>query len=277
MKEWLLLVVKGFIIGLGKIMPGVSGGVLAISLGVYERGLGAISCFWSSIRKNLLFLGGLGIGGVCAIILGSDMIQWCLHYYYLPTMLLFIGLMMGGFPSLMKEIKGTNVWNYKLMVLLPVFVLGLMSFFKVPVGVYSEKSFFSFFFFFLIGIVDAITMIIPGISGTAVLMILGCYTTILEVLSNLKSITGLLEGFSILFPFGLGIGIGIIVISKIMNYLFCNYKIKIYYVILSFSMLSTLFLFFQTLQGNYSMISILLGVFCFVVGYCVSIFMERKC
>ena len=102
MKENIRLIVKGLIIGLGKIIPGVSGGMLAISLGVYEKGLDALSHFFRNVKENTKFLCLLGLGILISVVLMSKLIKFSLDNYYLPTMLLFIGLIAGGLHKLFE-------------------------------------------------------------------------------------------------------------------------------------------------------------------------------
>ncbi|MCI9234200.1 MAG: DUF368 domain-containing protein, partial [Bacilli bacterium] len=104
--DYLKLILKGFVVGLGKIIPGVSGGMLAMVLGIYEESVQAVAHFFKNFRKNILFLGALGIGIMLAIVFMSGVIDFSLEHYYLPTMLLFIGLMIGGSASLKREIEG---------------------------------------------------------------------------------------------------------------------------------------------------------------------------
>lgn len=273
MKKWIMLILKGFIIGIGKIMPGVSGGVLAISLGVYERGIEAIGHFWKFPKQNTLFLGCLLLGGMLAIALGSDVISYSLQYYYLPTMLLFIGLMLGGLPSLRSSLQGSIRHNLG-MVMIPIVLIFLLYF--LHPGIKVTSSMLSFIIFFCLGFIDAVTMIIPGVSGTALFMLLGCYPTILHMLSSMKSVSGIIENFHLLFPFGFGIGIGIIIVSKAMSYLFFHYKGKIYYLILTFAIVSIGVLFFQTLSYNYTFFQVLIGFVFLLIGFMVSFIMENK-
>ena len=92
MENKLGLIFKGFIVGLGKIIPGVSGSLIAVSLGIYEKSIECISHFFKDVRNNLYFLGLIGIGVVLAVILGSKVIILLINNFYLPTMFLFIGL-----------------------------------------------------------------------------------------------------------------------------------------------------------------------------------------
>ena len=105
MKEIFGLFIKGLIIGIGQIIPGVSGGMLAISLGLYEKGINAISNFFSNVKENLKFLVPIALGIITSILYISKVIKYFLSAYYLPTMLLFIGLIVGGVPPLIDKIK----------------------------------------------------------------------------------------------------------------------------------------------------------------------------
>jgi len=96
-------ILKGFIIGIGKIIPGVSGSMLAISMGVYERALKIISDVRKSKLSDFIFLLTLVIGVFIGISLFSKGVKWVLSVCYLPTMLLFVGLILGGTPDVVKE------------------------------------------------------------------------------------------------------------------------------------------------------------------------------
>lgn len=271
MREKILLFFKGFLIGLGKIMPGVSGGVLAISLGVYERAIEAFVDFFKCPKENFLFLLFLGLGAVFAIILGSDVILFCLDFYYLPTMLLFIGLMVGGIPSIKREVSFGSFVHHIGFVLVPIVLFLIVLMFPYFFGLSS--SFFSFLF---LGVVDAVTMVIPGLSGTAIFMIIDCYSMILDMFSSLKSIEGIFAHFWNVVPFGIGVMGGIIAVSRVMNYLFHYYKVPVYCMILCFSVFSIFTLFVQTLSSSYSLFEVVVGIIFFGIGCCISYFMENK-
>ena len=100
-----MLFIKGLIIGIGKIIPGVSGLVIAISFGLYEKGIDAINNYFGNVKENTKFLLVLGSGILLSIILMSNLIKILLNKYYFLTMLLFIGLISGGIPSLFSKNK----------------------------------------------------------------------------------------------------------------------------------------------------------------------------
>lgn len=229
-----MLIMKGMIIGIGKIIPGVSGSLLAISLGVYEKAIDSLINIYKD-SKNIVFLGKMGIGILISIIFFSKIILYFLNNYYLYTMIFFIGLMMGNIPSSIKIVKQAKKKDiiYLLLSLLLVYIIYK---FKSPIVYSPNISFNNFIIIFMLGVIDAITMIVPGISGTALFMMLNCYHFIMDLFSNLFS--------KIYFTvtFGIGVIIGILITGYIMNKLLTKHKEKVHLVILGFTISSLIVL-----------------------------------
>ncbi|MCI8545347.1 MAG: DUF368 domain-containing protein [Bacilli bacterium] len=270
--NYLKLIFKGFIVGLGKIIPGVSGGMLAILLGVYEESVQAIAHFFRDTKKNILFLGVLGIGASLAIVFMSGVIDFSLENYYLPTMLLFIGLMLGGSRSLKREIEGTNCKDYVFQLVVPFLFMISIQFFQNGTFLINEN--YSYFLIFLFGIIDAITMVVPGISGTAILMLLGFYPLLLETFSHLLDPSYLSNTLQIMLPFGLGILIGVLITVKIVSFLLERHSVSFHYVIISFFFSSILLLFLQTFKNNYTMGTVIVSFLFLILGYFISKFLD---
>lgn len=270
--NYLKLIFKGFIVGLGKIIPGVSGGMLAILLGVYEESVQAIAHFFRDTKKNILFLGALGIGASLAIVFMSGVIDFSLENYYLPTMLLFIGLMLGGSRSLKREIEGTNCKDYVFQLVVPFLFMISIQFFQNGTFLINEN--YSYFLIFLFGIIDAITMVVPGISGTAILMLLGFYPLLLETFSHLLDPSYLSNTLQIMLPFGLGILIGVLITVKIVSFLLERHSVSFHYVIISFFFSSILLLFLQTFKNNYTMGTVIVSFLFLILGYFISKFLD---
>jgi len=270
--NYLKLIFKGFIVGLGKIIPGVSGGMLAILLGVYEESVQAIAHFFRNTKRNILFLGALGIGASLAIVFMSGVIDYSLENYYLPTMLLFIGLMLGGSRSLKREIEGTNCKDYVFQLVVPFLFMILIQFFQNGTFLINEN--YSYFFIFLFGIIDAITMVVPGISGTAILMLLGFYPLLLETFSHLLDPSYLSNTLQIMLPFGLGILVGVLVTVKIVSFLLEKHSVSFHYVIISFFFSSILLLFLQTFKNNYTIGTVITSFLFLILGYFISKFLD---
>lgn len=270
--NYLKLIFKGFIVGLGKIIPGVSGGMLAILLGVYEESVQAIAHFFRDTKKNILFLGALGIGASLAIVFMSGVIDFSLENYYLPTMLLFIGLMLGGSRSLKREIEGTNCKDYVFQLVVPFLFMISIQFFQNGTFLINEN--YSYFLIFLFGIIDAITMVVPGISGTAILMLLGFYPLLLETFSHLLDPSYLSNTLQIMLPFGLGILIGVLITVKIVSFLLERHSVSFHYVIISFFFSSILLLFLQTFKNNYTLGTVIVSFLFLMLGYFISKFLD---
>ena len=262
-----MLLLKGFIVGIAKIIPGVSGAMLAISLGIYEDSIKAINNIFKNPIKSILYLTPIGIGVLIAVTIFSKIIIYLLDVFYLPTMLLFIGLILGGIPALVKNVNNKVNIKHLLIVLFSfslVFVISIL-------GKYNIINNENFITFFMIGFIDAATMVIPGISGTAVMMLLGCYDTLLTFLSNLISIEAILSNFNNVLGYSLGIVLCVLLLSKLMNYLFLNKREYTYSGILGFALSSVLTLFFETFKNNYNLIEIVVALILLVIGYNVSI------
>lgn len=274
MKEKIILILKGIIIGAGKIIPGVSGGMLAITLNVYDKGIKAISEFFKDIKNHLTFLLTLGIGIGISIITLSKLIKFSLNNFYLPTMLLFIGLIIGGIPSIIKEAKQEKSLKNVIIMLIPFILIFSVSIISAVFNSNVQKE-VSFIPLILIGVVDAITMIVPGISGTAILMMLGYYDIIITSFSNLTNFSLLWQNLQVLIPFGIGMILGTIGLSKIINYLLGKHRISCYYAIIGFSISSVLLLLGETLKNNYNIGEVIISLLLLVTGYFISIKLDK--
>lgn len=272
MKENIKLILKGFVIGLGKIIPGVSGAMLAITMGVYEKGLRAISNLFKEFKQHFKFLLFLGIGIVLAIVLGSKVVIYCLNRFYLPTMLLFIGMIAGGIKPLFKEIKGEKVQLKNIIISLVVvsllIVISLLDFGEDKSNYVKNIS--SFVTFFVGGVFDAAATVIPGVSGTALLMILGYYNIVMNSFGDVFNFANITNNMFVLIPFCLGTITGVLMISKLMNYLFNHHKTTTYCSIIGFACVSILLLLSQTFTRTYKIMEIIISIVLFVVGYFTS-------
>lgn len=274
MRQKIILFLKGIIIGAGKIIPGVSGGMLAITLNIYDKGIEAISNFFKDIKKNFTFLFTIGIGILVSILSISKIIKIALNNCYLPTMLLFIGLIIGGVPSVVKEAKQEISIKNIIIMLLPFIFVFLMSMIsnKYEINDYAKVNFMSLVG---IGVIDAITMIIPGISGTAILMMLGYYNMIIDSFSSLTDVSKFSYNITVILPFLLGVVLGVIVLSRIIDFLLNKYRIKCYYAIIGFTISSILLLLGETLKNNYSIVEILVSIGLLILGCFLTNKMER--
>ena len=182
-------IVKGFIIGVAKIIPGVSGSSMAIIFGVYEKAINILANVFKIDFKSFLFLLEISIGVLFGICLFSRCVKWLLMNFYFSIMLLFIGLIVGGIKIFFKEIKcnvinTVNNWlRYILLFFLSFFLVIFLSLFTGSVRFNINDG--NYLIYVLLGIIEVFSSLIPGISGTAIYMILGCYEIMLEFFGNL--------------------------------------------------------------------------------------------
>lgn len=271
MKNNVLLVIKGFFVGIANIIPGVSGGTLAITLGIYEELIEAISHFFGKIKSNIKFLIPIGIGAFTAIVISSRIIEISLEKYTLPTILFFTGLILGGMPMLFGKIKKNIKPSYALIFLATfALVIGVMFLKTGNDVVLVDLNAWGYFKLFLVGVIAAATMIIPGISGSFMLMVMGYYEPIINVINEFTSFNNLWNNFWILMPFGIGVLLGVIVIAKIIEFLFQKFEVPTYFGIIGFVLASLIGIF--TSAGNlvFTPTFIIVGIILMVLGFVIA-------
>lgn len=263
-----MLILKGIIIGIGKIIPGVSGSMLAISMGIYQKLIDSVSNVLKNPKENIKFLMQIGIGVLISIMFFSNIIFKCLNNYYLITIFFFIGLIIGS----MGDIKLNTNNKDKFVGIIIFIVITLLGLINVKNEVSIDNNILHFLFFVFVGFIDALTMVIPGISGTGTLMMIGAYNKIIETFSNMLNISLFIENFKILFPFFIGMVSGIFISVKIINYLFQNYKSKTYSAILGFSTSTVVLMGIRCINTSYTFLNL---IWAFVMLF-LGIFITKK-
>lgn len=265
--EWLQLFIIGMIIGLANIIPGVSGGTMAVICGVFDRLIGAVSNIRKEFKKSILFLIPVGLGAVAAIVLLSKALTWLLENYYMATNFFFIGIIVGSIPMLFKKSieGGFRVWN-----LIPFFVtLGVMlaMAFLTPEGtstIIRELDVWVFVKLMLYAALAAVCMIIPGLSGSFVMLLLGVYETITTAIAEMNIL--------LLIPVGIGILGGILGGSKFIDWLLKRFPQATYWAIFGF-VIGSIPSIFQKIgaAGGYNAgPELIVGIVVFVLGAAVS-------
>ena len=273
--QYLINALKGAVVGIANIIPGVSGGTMAVITGIYEKLIDIIGNIlshlksWTKLKEDLKFIIPIAIGAVIGIVGFSKLLKWLLESFEMPTLYCFLGLIIGSLPLIFKN---ANEKGFKKIYIVPfvittAFMIALnfismkvgesdaiMQFGKNPIDILKLLGY---------GFVAAGTMIIPGISGSMVLMIMGVYTTILTAVSELNIL--------ILIPFAIGVGMGIIVVSKIIDMLLEKFYGYTYYAILGFIIGSIIFIF----PGFALSLTGLASVITFVIGFVASFMLSK--
>lgn len=263
--------------GIANVIPGVSGGTLAVILGVFKDFVGSISNIFKSFKKSVLFLLPIVLGMGVAVVASSKLIETCLNYYPLATILFFVGLILGGVPILFNKIKGEmkSIPNYIIFIIMFSFIL-LFTF-----VISGEKNvelvsltFIDYILLFIVGAVASASMVIPGISGSMVLMTVGYYNSILATVSDIFNFANFWHNVSILIPFGLGVIVGILLIAKLITFLLNKFEVKTYFAIFGFIFSSLIVIFFKN-NINFNIIEFIIGLVLMVGGFLISYFIAK--
>ncbi|MDD4797632.1 MAG: DUF368 domain-containing protein [Eubacteriales bacterium] len=224
-------IIAGVLIGMGAILPGVSGGVMAVSMGLYEGMIQAVSNFFKKPKQNFLFLLPIGIGGVVGVLITTGVLEWSLTHYENQVIFLFMGFVVGSIPSIVSEanskggFKARYLWaglaGVALLVLLWLGENTLAE--NVDAGITNLQA-------ALAGGIMSAGTIIPGISTSFMLMYLGWYQPVVEALNQMN------------IPLLLCLGGGFVVVSlliiKAVNWLFERFHGYAYYAVLGFTITS---------------------------------------
>ena len=253
MKSILKDILIGVIIGAGKIIPGVSGSVLAITLGVYEKIIYSINNIFN--YKNIYYLSKLGIGIIISIVFLSRIIIYFLSNYYTYTIFVFVGLILGS----IKSITNNTSLKYYYVTILSFSVIVILGLININSNNHSGT-----FYYLLSGFIESVSSIIPGISGTALLILIGTYNMVIDIFSNIVSVNYLITNIKIVIPFIIGIIVGLIISIKVIGYLFSKYKTITYNIILGL-LLGSIFIM---LKGcSYSVFNIFISILLLIISY----------
>lgn len=286
--ENIILVIKGFFMGIANVIPGVSGGTIAIILGIYEKFISAISNLFKNIKENFRFLIPVVIGMVLAILILSSVIEYSYDNFPIPTMLFFVGLVLGGIPMLLKNVIGRKeckMFSSYIILIFTFSLVILMACSDLIFGTVKEVNLLElniggYILLFIVGVIAAATMVIPGISGSLVLMLLGYYYPIIERINDFVRFNNLTKNILILGVFGIGVLVGIVLISKLLEMLFEKYNTKTYFGVLGFIFASILAIPISTcLQISnltFNLMQLIIGILLLIAGSFISYKLGEK-
>lgn len=270
---------KGMVMGIANIIPGVSGGTMAVSMGIYDKLIHCITHLFKEFKESMKFLIPIFVGIAVALVGLSFVIEPAFEYFPLQTNCLFVGLIVGGLPAVCKKVKGKGI---KLSYIIP-----FLAFFALVVGMAAmgEKegaaadltfSLWSVIKLFVVGIIASATMVIPGVSGSMMLLLMGYYNPVIAAIKDFITalvafdVSGILQGCSILVPMGLGIVVGIFAIAKLIEIIFEKFPIQAYWAIIGLIVASPFAIFLMGEVGAVTVLAVLTSVVTFVVGFVIA-------
>ena len=218
---------KGIIVGIGGIAPGLSGSVLLVILGLYEKAVSAIGTLFKDFKNNVKFLFPLVLGFGVGVIIFSKIVDYLLVNYEMYTRYAFLGLVLGTIPLFYKEVKKNGFDKKYYAIIIVALIIGF-SFFHFNANLFPTITDPNLLQSVFLGIAVAGSSIVPGVDSAVILSSLGLYELYVGSIADFN--------LSILIPAGVGLVIGVLVISFIMNKL-----IKRFYTV-TFSVIFGLFL-----------------------------------
>lgn len=262
---------KGMIIGGANVIPGVSGGTMAVVFGIYDKIIKSVTNFFKDFKKNAIFLGTLGVGAGLGIILfslvlaGSESIGFAglLNMYPEQTKFFFIGLIAGSIPIVYKQAakeKGSPL-NYILVVLafMLVAAMGLMAEPTSAGKAIEALNMQNAIMLILAGFIAAATMILPGVSGSLVLLLMGLYDPIVKAVSDFN--------IPVLAMVAIGVLLGFLTMTKLIEALFNKYPQTAYFTILGLVAGSLVAIFPGFTFGLAGIISIVMALLGFAISF----------
>ena len=247
--------IKGIAIGAGAILPGISSGVLCVIFGIYERLLNSILDFFKNIKKNLKFLLPIFLGSIIGVLLFSKILNFLLYAFPIQTRSTFVGLILSSIPSLIKDVNRKQKFKlrYILYLLFALFLGILTVFIEKNLSIASNSS-FNYFYLILCGFLMSIGIVVPGISSTIILMLLGVYSTYLTSISALY--------LPILLPMGIGLLLGSFIFMKLTKICLDKFYAQTFYTIIGFTLGSVLVIwpdFALDFNGLWSFLCMMIG------------------
>lgn len=270
---------QGGIVGIANIIPGVSGGTMMVAMGLYDKLIHALTHLRKEFKESMKILLPVLIGAGLAIVILSKVLTFLLETYPIQTNLLFCGLIAGSLPFILKKVQGHSITVGKMI---PFFIFFAIVIAMALLGETSKEAadvtfgVVNVLKLFGVGIIAAATMVIPGVSGSMMLMLLGYYEVILSAISNLINallafdMQEILVGVGILAPAGIGMVVGIFVIAKIIEIIFAKAEAHAYYAILGLIIASPIAILYKTDWSGLSILPVVTGIVTFAAGWFVA-------
>jgi putative membrane protein len=256
--------IKGIFIGIATLVPGVSGGTIAIILGVYDNLIHAIGSFFQDWKKHTLLLMQVGLGGLLGFGLFSRLLENAILKYPFLMQYLFMGVIIGGLPVLYRRAVSSDAADkrgYFFLVFGFILVLVMSAEPTAITSIAISHGILSVLFLFIAGIVIAIALVLPGISGSFMLLVLGLYSITLDAINHMN--------IPFLIPLGLGVIVGTLGTTKVIEKLLQRYPRKTYMLIMGFVLGSLV----QVFPGIPSGSQVITSVIALIIGFFATYFL----
>lgn len=267
---------QGMVVGLANIIPGVSGGTMLVAMGAYDKLINSITHLFSNFKKSIKFLLPILLGAGLAILILARLFEYLLLNYPIPTNLAFCGLILGSLPFITAHVKGKKITVSCIICFALFFALVVVMALAEGTGTQIAKisaTPLNMLWMCVIGIIAAATMVIPGVSGSMVLMLMGYYQPILALVNDFIdhvihfNASALLYDCMLLVPFGIGVILGIFLIAKLIEWVLQKWEKQAYWAIIGLITASPVAILMRTDWGTFSILMLVIGIICFIGGW----------
>lgn len=293
MKNHILNFLKGICIGIANVIPGFSGGTMAVMVKIYDLFVYAFANIFNDFKNVVKKCWSLFLGILVGILLALVTIVKLLEVIPFITIMFFVGLIIGSIPSIYNKTKGSKVKIVDIVCfILAIAIMVILPFIKTDNDISNSYNFSIYIIMFLMGVICSAAMVIPGVSGSLVLMAFGYYAlfmnTFIALLVNLFnfSLTNYWSMFFIIFCFVIGCVVGIVFISKLISKLLEKHPKTVYFTILGLLIASIFSVIYSTFNEYtitlnvptiiFSIISLSLGIGLVFIGEYFSKKSENK-
>lgn len=247
---------KGIAIGSGAILPGISSGVFCVIFGIYEKLLDSVLNFTKDIKGNIRFLSPIILGGILGFFIFGNILNFCLYKFPIQSNSIFIGLILGSIPQLLKDVhqKAKFKISYFLFFLIALTVGIFLIFLEKYLSVTDLQNVSTFYLIFS-GFCMSVGIIVPGVSSTIILMLLGVYSLYLNSVSALF--------LPVLVPLALGIFFGSFCFMKLTKFLLDCFYAPTFYCIIGFTIGSI----FILLPSCKCIVDVFIAILCVILRF----------
>lgn len=281
MKEFIVNILRGMVIGIANVIPGVSGGTMMVSMGIYDKLILVLTHFIKRMKEAIALLVPILVGMLLSIAIFAKIFsEFLFPRFPLQTNLFFIGLILGGLPVIYGKVKGNTIRIPQIIAFVLFFVM-VVGFALVGEGGGSSAdisfSVGNMIKLLGIGIIAAATMVIPGVSGSMIMMILGYYNMIIDTINDfinaLKAfdIAAMLDTFVVLVPFGIGVLVGIVAVAKLIEFMLKKFPLVTYWAIIGLIVASPFAILIMMEASAVGVVEILTGIVLLAVGFFISL------
>lgn len=290
MKNKIIDLLKGILIGIAVIIPGFSGGAMAVILRTYERLIENVGTIFSDTKQVLKRMWAMFLGMIIGVVASIFLISSLLENFPVPTSLFFVGLVIGSVPNIFKNYQNSGKSK---PIDLVVLLISMAIIVIIPLSGNKQIDLtnidiWSILLMFGLGVISSSAMLVPGGSGSLILMAFGYYSYMMKTIGDfIKKVVafefnGLGGSFFIILSFGIGVIIGVVLVSRLLTYLLKT-KPRLVYISMfgllvasPFTIIYTVIKEYNDIIINSKPISYVIGVLCLLIGAFISVLPSLK-